>query len=405
MFDVGRFRSLLEERTPDHPLPRDLYVDPESFQADLELIFYREWIFAGHTFELGRTGNYLTLQIGEYPVVVVRAADGKVRAFHNVCRHRGARICPMAKGTAAKLVCPYHQWTYELDGRLLYAGDMGESFDPREYGLDEIHCEIVESYIFVCVAELPPDFAEFRDSVRPYLAPHDLENAKVAYESNIVEEANWKVVFENNRECFHCNGNHPELLRSFVENPTVAGLEVTDGEGGVMEHWERCESAGFPSALNLDASGQFRMTRIPLSEGTRSYTMSGEPAVRRPLGRGAEINPGVLLLFHYPSTWNHMLGDYALSFRILPLGPNRTLLTTKWIVAADAVEGEDYSLDELTKVWTMTNSQDKALVEEVTVGLTSPAYRPGPFSARTEAGPKQFVDWYCDLMAARLERS
>ncbi|MCS4503795.1 aromatic ring-hydroxylating dioxygenase subunit alpha [Arhodomonas aquaeolei] len=404
MFDAGRLRSLLDGRLENHPMPREFYVDQEVYEADLEMIFYREWIFAGHTFELDRPGKYLTLQVGLYPVVVVRGADGEIRAFHNVCRHRGMRICSEEKGTAAKLVCPYHQWTYELDGRLLFAGDMGEGFDPSRYGLKPVACGTVESYIFVSLADDPPDFGSFREAVKPYLAPHDLDRAKVAYEASIIEEGNWKVVFENNRECFHCNGNHPELMRSFVENRTVAGLEASGDDGGVAEHWSRCEEAGIPSALRMGDDGQFRMTRIPLKEGTQSYTMSGRPAVSRPLGRGGETDLGVLLLFHYPSTWNHVLGDHALSFRLLPLGPSRSLVTTKWIVDKDAVEGRDYMLDDLTKVWTMTNEQDRRLVEETAVGLASPVFEPGPFSGSTEAGPRQFVDWYCRFMAQGLKQ-
>lgn len=134
---------------------------------DLEQIWHREWIFAGHTFELEKTGQYLTLQIGDYPIVVVRGKDGAVRAFHNACRHRGSKVCSEDKGKVAKLVCPYHKWTFELDGKLLYAGNMGPDFNLAEHDLIPAHCEIVHSYIYVCVAKVAPDFEKFRSAVSP----------------------------------------------------------------------------------------------------------------------------------------------------------------------------------------------------------------------------------------------
>ena len=108
----------LHERTPGTGLSREFYTDAEIFALDLEQIFYRDWLFVAHTAELPETGSYLTVQIGAYPVVLTRAADGLIRAFVNSCRHRGARVCPEAAGKAAKLVCPYHQWTYQLDGQI-----------------------------------------------------------------------------------------------------------------------------------------------------------------------------------------------------------------------------------------------------------------------------------------------
>ena len=119
----------LGARRQNYSLDRDLYCDDGVFQMDLEHVFYREWLFAIPSCEIPKTGNFATLQVGAYPVVITRGADGMVRAFHNVCRHRGQRLCVKPTGTTPKLVCPYHQWTYDLDGRLLYARDMGDDFD------------------------------------------------------------------------------------------------------------------------------------------------------------------------------------------------------------------------------------------------------------------------------------
>ncbi|MDN3556204.1 aromatic ring-hydroxylating oxygenase subunit alpha [Halomonas maura] len=393
--------ELVQQRKPRHALPRELYGDPSVYREDLEQLWHKEWIFAGHTFELEKPGQYLTLQIGDYPIVVVRGADGELRAFHNACRHRGSKVCQEASGKAAKLVCPYHKWTFDLDGKLLFAGNMGSDFNTRDYGLKPAHCEVVESYIFVCVAETAPDFEPFRQAVTPFIAPHGLDNCKVAFESNLIEKGNWKLVFENNRECFHCDGAHPELMNSFVENLSVAG--VADSEDPELEaFWDRCEAAGLPSRMAMGETGQYRMTRIPLSSKAVSYTMDGKPAVSRRLDQSGVENIGALLYFHYPNTWNHFLGDHALSFRVLPLGPTETLVTTKWLVPKDAQEGIDYDLDHLTRVWLATNDQDRKLVEATQAGVTSPAYEPGPYSDLAENGVCQFDDWYCETMRQKL---
>ncbi len=401
MTSKTRTLELINQRKPRHALTRELYRDEGVYQQDLEQIWHKEWIFAGHTFEIEKAGEYMTIQVGDYPVVIVRDDAGSVRAFHNACRHRGSRVCAESKGKSAKLVCPYHKWTFGLDGKLLYAGNMGEKFNNDDHGLMPVHCEIVNSYIYICVAEQAPDFNQFRLDLSPFIAPHNLENCKVAFESNLVENGNWKLVFENNRECYHCDANHPELLNSFVENLSVAGVGGAD-DPELVAHWDSCEAAGFPSRLVMDKEGQYRMTRIPLSANAVSYTMDGKPAVNGRLDNSDLEDIGALLYFNYPSTWNHFLGDHALSFRVLPLSSGETLVTTKWIVPKDAVEGVDYDLDHLTKVWLATNDQDRQLVEETFRGVSSPAYVPGPFSDIAENGVCQFVDWYCDTMKKKL---
>ncbi|MEH6578458.1 MAG: aromatic ring-hydroxylating dioxygenase subunit alpha [Amphritea sp.] len=393
--------ELINQRKPRHALTREIYRDEGVFQQDLEQIWHKEWIFAGHTFEIEKAGEYMTIQVGDYPVVIVRDDAGNVRAFHNACRHRGSRVCSESKGKNAKLVCPYHKWTYALDGKLLFAGNMGEKFNNDDHGLMPVHCEIVNSYIYICVADEAPDFDQFRLDLAPFIAPHNLENCKVAYESNLVEKGNWKLVFENNRECYHCDWNHPELIKSFAENLSVAGVGGDD-DPELVAHWDSCEAAGFPSRLVMDKNGQYRMTRIPLTAGATSYTMDGKPAVKDRLDNSDLEDIGALLYFNYPSTWNHFLGDHALSFRVLPLASGETLVTTKWIVPKDAQEGVDYDIDNLTKVWLATNDQDRQLVEETFRGVSSPSYIPGPFSEVAENGVCQFVDWYCDTMKKKL---
>ncbi|ANG96238.1 MULTISPECIES: aromatic ring-hydroxylating oxygenase subunit alpha [Brucella] len=397
--------GLLTGRDPNFSLEQKFYTDPDFYKLDLENIFYRDWLFVGHDCELPKTGSYMTVQVGAYPVVIVRDAQGGIRAFHNSCRHRGSRICSAEKGTAAKLVCPYHQWTYELDGRLLFARQVGPDFKPAEYGLKQVHCENVAGYIYVCLADEAPDFNGFRNLVEPYLAPHNIKDAKVAFESSIIEKGNWKLVWENNRECYHCAANHPELCRTYPEAPSATGVQGVMEDPEINQLWKNCASIGLPAEFNMSEDGRYRITRIPLLRDAVSYTMSGKPAVKKPLSDqvAGNTNIGAMLLFNYPSTWNHLMVDHAISFRVLPISAEETMVTTKWLVHKDAVEGVDYDLDELTHVWIQTNDQDRQIVEENAVGIRSPAYQPGPYSVEHEGGVMQFLEWYTNTVTPRLK--
>jgi glycine betaine catabolism A len=393
----------LRRRNRVTALERDFYTNPEDYRLDLDMIWYRDWLFVGHDCEVLNPGNYLTVQVGEYPIVVVRDREGGVRAFHNSCRHRGSRICSAEHGNSPRLVCPYHQWTYSLDGRLLSARDMGNSFDKSQYGLKPVHCAAVGGYIWVCLARVAPDFEPVRQMLQPYFLPHKLHETKVAFEYTMVENANWKLVWENNRECYHCAANHPELTRTFPEDPTITGADGAAGDPRIAAKWQHWESIGLPSKFRISANGQYRVTRYPLNEGATSFTMDGKPAVSRPLSAAiGEPDVGSLLLFHFPTTWNHIMADHATTFRMLPLSPTTTQLTTKWLVHKDAVEGIDYDLKRLTEVWMATNDSDRRVCQENQIGVNSPAYEPAPYSPVHEDGVSQFVDWYCTHLEERL---
>ncbi|MGO4834535.1 aromatic ring-hydroxylating dioxygenase subunit alpha, partial [Rhizobiaceae sp. 2RAB30] len=368
-----------------------------------DLIWYRDWLFVGHDCEISKPGNFFTVQVGDYPVVLVRDREGKIRAFHNSCRHRGSRVCTTQKGLSARLVCPYHQWTYDLDCKLLFARQMAEGFKHDDYGLKPVACESAGGYIFICLADRPMDFAPFRAMMEPYFLPHRLTEAKVAFESTIVEKGNWKLVWENNRECYHCAGNHPQLCKTFPEAPVATGVNGADNDPEMLAHWAKCEAAGLPSRFRIDDAGQYRATRAPLLRDAVSYTMSGKPAVARKLAPSVSVDRiGTLLLYHYPTTWNHVLGDHAVTFRVLPISATETAVTTKWLVNKDAIEGTDYDLAELTHVWTETNDQDRRIVEENAFGIKSPAYEPGPYSEEHEGGVAQFLEWYAGFIEPRL---
>ncbi|TGQ54501.1 aromatic ring-hydroxylating dioxygenase subunit alpha [Mesorhizobium sp. M1C.F.Ca.ET.193.01.1.1] len=395
-------QEMLGRRKSGYALEQPFYTSQTVYQLDLEHIFYKEWLYAAPSCQLPKPGSYLTLRVGAYEVIVVRGRDGEIRAFHNTCRHRGSTICKARDGQVAKLVCPYHQWTYELDGKLIWANDMGADFDMSKHALRSVQLRELAGVIYICLSDASPAFEPFAGLALSYLSVHDLTNAKVAHTSTIVEKANWKLVWENNRECFHCSSNHPSLCRSFSLDPEVAGVSADGSVSAALQaHFDRCETSGAPAQFRLASDGQFRLARMPLQQKAVSYTLDGKAAVRKNLGHVALPDAGSLLMFHYPSSWNHFLPDHSLTFRVMPISPSETEVTTTWLVNKDAVEGVDYDIKRLTEVWIATNDEDREIVEANQQGIFSPAYAPGPYSPVQESGVSQFVDWY----ATRLERS
>jgi phenylpropionate dioxygenase-like ring-hydroxylating dioxygenase large terminal subunit len=390
--------ELLSTRRKFFSLPRAFYADREIFNLDLEAIFYKRWIFAGAECEIPNPGDYFTLAIGTTPILVLRDETGAIQAFFNTCRHRGSKICLAEKGAVKRLVCPYHQWTYDLTGRLVATGRMHEGFDRDEYGLNPVNVRTAGGTIYICLAKEAPDFNAYGPLIEPYLAPHDLANAKLAHETHVVVKGNWKLVMENSRECFHCPARHRELMQTFLHDYNFA--EPGDDQF-VYAFWERCSILGLPSQDRED--DDFRIVRLPLRKGALSTTMDGKSAVARLLGTMPTNDAGSVRWVHFPSTFNHAFADYAVLVRMLPVGPQETLFTTKWLVNRDAEEGRDYDRETLVRVWSATNDQDKVLVERNQEGVNSVGFTPGPYSQYAEQGVIRFVEWYCATLRTHLD--
>ncbi|MBV1790618.1 aromatic ring-hydroxylating dioxygenase subunit alpha [Marinobacterium sp. D7] len=397
--------TLLKERNRDYSLPQPLYNDPHMFRLDMEEIFQKEWLFVGMSSEIPSKGDYFTVEIGQNPVLVVRGADGSINAFHNSCRHRGSRICSEHRGKVANLVCPYHQWTYDTKGNLLFAGtEMGDDFDKQKHGLKKAHCKVGGGFIYVCLAKEEPegDFDEFLATLDEYMEPYDVANTKLAVESNMYEKANWKLVIENNRECYHCEGNHPELLNTLLEwddtNDPRAPQSFLDYYARQAAEWD---AEGIPHK-HKSFGVRNRIVRMPLKEGTQVMTIDGEQGCNKLLGRIKNRHLGSMRILHLPNSWNHMQSDHFIVFRVLPISAQESLVTTKWFVHKDAVEGVDYNPERLRQVWDATNDQDRVLGEENQLGINSLSYEPGPYSKTYEFGVINFLDWYTDTALKNL---
>ena len=412
-----RLRELIARRRPGHALEAPFYCSDEIHQADIALIFGRHWINVGVEPDVPEPGDVTTVEVGPWSVVVVRDDDRQVRAFHNVCRHRGARIVGQRRAMVGNLVCPYHTWTYGLDGRLLFANHMPDEFDAACHGLKPVALRSIAGLLFICLADDPPDDIEAMDAaMTPYLAPHDLANSRIAHEVDLIEAGNWKLAMENNRECYHCAGNHPELTVPLF----AYGFGFSPERLDAVERGEADRYAALVSASHAEWEAQgvpsreiehladrvtgYRTERLPIDRHGESQTVDTRRACRRLLGRLDSARLGGLSFWTQPNSWHHFMSDHVVSFCVLPLDAGRTLVRTRWLVHKDAVEGVDYDLANLTAVWNATNAQDAALVEMAQAGVRSPAYEPGPYSPFTEGLVEKFCRWYLGRLTAELAR-
>ena len=361
-------------------IPRELYVSEELFAQELTGIFHRSWLYAGHASELAEPGRYVTVECGDESVIVVRGRDGGLAAFSNVCRHRGARLVDPGCGVAKRLVCPYHQWSYALDGSLQGAGRMPDSFDPTRYPLPIVHVEVWQGLVFVNLAEQAPEpLADLLGSGLELMSAFAVADAKVARTISYQVEANWKLVWENAQECYHCNANHPELIKTF----DVRGLSAAG----------RLDTRVEPDPDRRVASGRF-----PLRAGAVSLTLDGAYASAKPLGRFAEgLAPYTASIHLKPSFALVGCPDYAVVLSERPVSVGRSEVRMSWLVRSDAVEGEDYDPEILIKVWNETNLQDWALCERAQLGVRSRSFVPGPLS-EDELALGDFYTAYADLL-------
>jgi Rieske 2Fe-2S family protein len=276
---------------------------------------------------------------------------------------------------------------------------MGENFAKDGHGLEPVTVREVAGLIFVSLATEPPPFAPAAASISAQLNAHHLEQARIAHRAHYRVSANWKTLVENNRECYHCRGNHPEFLESNFEFGTHGDPRRSDRYAGIIaDAYARWSAQGLAPADVSFPGGQWcRVVRLPLREGFQTETLDGSP-VAPPMGELRQ-DPGSLRLITLPTMWAHANLDYAVTSRLTPISPSATEVEVSFLVDADA-DDEDIDLDRLTEVWTATSEQDWQLCEMNFAGIRSRAYRPGPLSSLVENSVQHFLAWYLDQLAA-----
>ncbi|MGH7322973.1 MAG: aromatic ring-hydroxylating oxygenase subunit alpha [Candidatus Rokuibacteriota bacterium] len=394
---------LLAEQRPGHGLAGEFHTDPGLYQLDLERIWRKSWLFAGHTCQAKAPGDFFVFDLDTDSVIVIRDDEGQLRGLHNTCRHRGMKVCQHEAGHVGRLVCPYHQWSYARNGELRACGGMDKDgdLDPREFGLHRVHVREVAGLIFINLAADPMPFVGAAAALGPSLKPQGLDRAKVAATRRYEVKANWKLVWENNRECWHCHVSHPQYVRA---NYDAAPIDDPDVRREI-EAIARATTARLePHSLEIDyqepgmvpfpsAECWWSANRTPLSPGWVTESADGTP-VAPLMGDYPVPNVGTLRLRTMPNFWNHSSSDHAVSTRLTPAGPGLTRIQVQWLVREDAVEGRDYELATLLPFWELTSEQDWRLCEKNQEGVGSSAFTPGPYSRKREYNVIRYVDWY-----------
>jgi len=406
VFDL---HALLDSREPGHGLPRAFYQTEPLYPLELQKVWYAGWLFAGFAFEIPNPGDYLTFSVDNSPMLVIRDDSGNVRAFHNVCRHRGTQLCRNDTGHVRAIVCPYHSWTYSRQGELMMCQGMHEGVDKSKLGLRALHAEVVAGLVYVSFAEKPPAFAPLAEKFAAAAKPQGFERAKIAKVTDYEVQSNWKLVWENNRECFHCVPCHPQYVKAnfdIYEEESASeairlrmaaavartqskwaaqGIAITHTHGGL---------APFPDP---DRNLWYAADRTVLVEGFETESMDGQ-RVGPLMGDYQDSDVGVLRMRSMPNFWVHGSCDHAVATRLLPSGPRLMRVRSYWLVHQDAREGEDYQLDKLLPFWGLTNEQDWEICKWQQKGVDSIGYAPGPLSQRKEYNVDAFIRWYLKAM-------
>lgn len=350
-------------------LPGEMYCDEKIFQEEKKHIFSGMWLSVGRCEDLVDPGSYFTWNMDNERVLVIKGKDNKIRAFFNVCRHRGSRLVEEDSGCGLhKITCPYHAWTYASDGRLLSAPTMGENFDRDEFPLVEAPCDTYGGFIFINLDEKTPPLltylADLPDMSR-YRLGELRRGARVEYEV----QANWKLICENYNECYHCAMVHPQLHR------------ISDASSGGALERGRCFSGG----------------SMYLNEGFTTMTLSGHSDHPVIPGLSEEDHRTVHYYTVYPNFLVSPHPDYLLTHTIWPLGPDRTRIICEWFFTQEAVNSPDFDPSDAVEFWDVTNKQDWGLCVRAQRGAASRGYRPGRYHPK-ESCVWAFDDWYLEHM-------
>jgi Rieske 2Fe-2S family protein len=347
-------------------LPQEAYVSSELLEWERQRLFAASWVCVGRADDLAKPGDQKGVRLGRDGLLLVRATDGTLRAFWNVCRHRAHELLQAGECTSDRLVrCPYHGWTYELEGALhpSVKASHAPGFDPRSEGLVAARVQVWQGFVFVNASADAPDFLEWVGDLDAVAAPYGTGDLRVGASHAYEIAANWKLVVENYEECYHCPRIHPQLCRvspteSGADNPPRRGAFM----GGPMEL--------MPHAATMSLDGKSGGVNLP------------------------GLSPRALREVHYYSLVPNLLlslhPDYVMTHRLAPLTPERTFVECQWLFPQDALARPGFDPAYAVEFWDTTNQQDWRAVESVQRGIASRGYVPGTLTPEEDA-VRQFV--------------
>lgn len=340
-------------------LPARYYTDPVLFAAELDGLFGRMWFHAGRSEEASRPGQYFVREFNGHDIVVTRNSAGAVRAFHNVCRHRGTRLCTGPSGQlSGSLQCPYHAWTYDLDGRLIGAPHMDEvpHFRKADYPLLPVQADEWDGHVFLNLTDTPePLHAQLGalvDKFRDWRMQDLRLGRRIAYDV----KANWKLVIQNYNECLHCPNLHPALNR--------------------LSH--------YLSGENEPLRATYMGGRMDLRPGVDTLSWDGTcPRALLP-GLSAEDRRRVYYYAIFPNLLLSLHPDYMMTHTLWPIAADRTVNVCEWHFHPSELARGGFDPADCVEFWDMTNRQDWQVCELSQAGIASRAYVPGPYSNRED---------------------
>ncbi|MDH4040986.1 MAG: aromatic ring-hydroxylating dioxygenase subunit alpha [Gammaproteobacteria bacterium] len=391
---------------PGHAVDAYFYRSPLVYETELTELVFRSWIYAGHVSEVANPGDYLTLEIGEDSLIIVRDDDGEIRALMNICRHRGARVCEGASGNRKTFVCPYHGWVYRTDGSLKAAREMHmlEGFDATAHGLRQARVVVYMGLIFINCDTDAQDLLAPLQNLDRQLGAYDLPHAKVAHKQTYRIAANWKLVLENYLECYHCATSHRSYSRmhtlkeadhEVADRAMLERTEVVTGVAGMGARYERtyADAEGFGCCVYT--------SRYGLYDGFLTGSKDGQP-VAPLMGQIQDYDGGVGDFQIGPLTFMLNYPDHCVLYRFIPRDVGSTDMEVVWFVRGDAVEGVDYDREKLTWLWHHTTLEDEYIITRNSHGVNSRFFEPGPYHPVFENELQAFMAWYLATLSKSL---
>lgn len=353
-------------------LPGRTYTDQNFFRAEQEQIFEQLWFCAVRSADLDKPGAYRTVQVGRESIIITRNRKHGVRAFYNVCRHRGAKLCTEDSGEAKRsFQCPYHAWTYDFDGKLIAAPNLTKMPDigREEYGLVTIPVREYLGYVWVCLADEPPSFEEDvmgaieerlgdSESIQAYDIAHLSLGRRITYDV----KANWKLIIENFMECYHCATIHPELTEVLPEFADGLAAQYFVGHGAEF------------------------------GEDIKGFTVDGSEGLDRIPGVDEDHDRRYYAITIKPTVFVNLVPDHVIIHRMFPVAVDHTIVECDWLYLPSVVEsGKDVSAS--VELFHRVNQQDFDACERCQPAMGSRIYAKGGVLVPSEHHIGVFHDW------------
>ena len=400
-------------------IPAEYYIEPKHFEADEAFVGENFWQYTDQESRISNPGDFYVFEFGRSEsILIVRGKDNEVRGFYNVCRHRGSRLCRHdadakpsdprlsvkqlgQSGSSPVFRCPYHAWTYDTEGSLIYAYGMQEDFDPADNGLLPCHTRVAEGQIFVNLSksDTPPDFDSAVSSLTALAPEYHLKDLKVAAREYYPINANWKLALENFKECYHCGPAHRPLVTTHNWDHDLSDQQKTEKAAAVAA-WvpeesrrrRENEDAGMAGEGMDGTPGYDRLTGL-LNPGFVTGTIDGTQAAPWLPGRKGDDHRTVIATTAESTGYWQFYDDHVMVVRFTPRTEKFTDAEIVWLVHPDAVEGRDYDPEKVKGLWHVTIQEDIWITDNNHAGVESSAYSGGRYGT-LEGGPSSFVNWY-----------